>query len=152
MTEPKALDNGRPFSLSTDVFTHPGMDIYTQMAYIILKSFSSESSIPELSDIAKLGRMNQKQATRALQRLVELKIVSHKLFQRMVGYYQDDRLSWAAKGLLTFCNEQPHASLTDLLELSSESGEDEQSIRRALLELAQCGYLEEYPEWRQIAN
>lgn len=152
MENGQAKDTARHFNLSDEIFRHPGMDIYTQMTFIILKCFSSESNIPGLSDIAKLGRMNLKQATKSLQNLVELKIVSHKVFRRMVGDFQDDRLSWAAKGLLTFCKEHPNISLNDLLELSSESGEDEHSIRKALKELSQYGYLEEYPGWNNIAN
>lgn len=112
------MDNGQAKDaarLSDEVFHHPGMDIYTQMTFIVLKCFYSESNMPGLSDIAKLGRMSIKQATKALQQLVELRIVSHKIFRRMVGDFQDDRLSWAAKGLLTFCKENPSIDLSDLL-------------------------------------
>lgn len=150
-TDLAGKDGGRHFMLSNDIFSHPEMDIYTQMAYIVLKFYSAESNIPELSDISKLGRMNRKEATKAMQRLVEHGILSDKLFQRIVGYYQDDRLSWTAKGLLSYCSERPNVQLSDLLELSSESGEDEANIRRALLELHQFGYLEEYPEWKRMA-
>lgn len=152
MDNGQAKDAARHFNLSDEVFHHPGMDIYTQMTFIVLKCYSSESNMPGLSDIAKLGRMSLKQATKALQQLVELRIVSHKIFRRMVGDFQDDRLSWAAKGLLTFCKENPNINLDDLVELSSESGEDEHSIRKALKELYEYGYLEEYPVWSRIAN
>ncbi|MDD9270771.1 hypothetical protein ACFPES_27300 [Paenibacillus sp. GCM10023248] len=152
------MDNGqtkeavRHFSLSDDVFRYPGLDIYTQMTVIVLKCFSSESNFPELAEIAKLGRMNVKQVSKALQTLVEMKIISQKIFRRLVGDFQDDRLSWAAKGLLAFCKEHPQIQLDDLIEMSSESGEDETSIRMALRELYQFGYLDEYPVWSQIAN
>lgn len=152
MDNGQAKEASRHFSLSDDIFRYPGMDIYTQMTVIVLKCFSSESNIPELTDIAKLGRMNVKQATKALQNLVDMKIISQKIFRRLVGDFQDDRLSWAAKGLLAFCKEHPHIQLDDLLELSSESGEDETSIRKALKELHQFGYLDEYPVWSQMAN
>jgi DNA-binding MarR family transcriptional regulator len=142
----------RKFTMSDDIFLQPGLDIYTQMAYIILKNFSTESNIPELSDISKLGRMDVKQTMKALQSLVELELLSHKVFRRMVGDFRDDRLSWAAKGLLVFCKDNPQINFQDLLELASESGEDEHSIRKALNELSQYGYLEQYPEWSQIAN
>jgi hypothetical protein len=149
--EPVNNSTGK-FTMSDDIFLQPGLDIYTQMAYIILKNFSTESNIPELSDISKLGRMDVKQTMKALQSLVELKFLSHKVFRRMVGDFRDDRLSWAAKGLLVFCKDNPQINFQDLLELASESGEDEHSIRKALNELSQYGYLEQYPEWSQIAN
>jgi DNA-binding MarR family transcriptional regulator len=149
--EPVNQSTGK-FTMSDDIFLQPGLDIYTQMAYIILNNFSTESNIPELSDISKLGRMDVKQTMKALQSLVELKFLSHKVFRRMVGDFRDDRLSWAAKGLLVFCKDNPQINFQDLLELASESGEDEHSIRKALNELSQYGYLEQYPEWSQIAN
>jgi DNA-binding MarR family transcriptional regulator len=149
--EPVNQSTGK-FTMSDDIFLQPGLDIYTQMAYIILKNFSTESNIPELSDISKLGRMDVKQTMKALQSLVELKFLSHKVFRRMVGDFRDDRLSWAAKGLLVFCKDNPQINFQDLLELAGESGEDEHSIRKALNELSQYGYLEQYPEWSQIAN
>ncbi|HTG71915.1 MAG TPA: hypothetical protein VL921_21860, partial [Candidatus Udaeobacter sp.] len=66
--------------------------------------------------------------------------------------FQDDRLSWAAKGLLTYCKEHRDITLSELLMLSDQSGEDEQSIRRALRELERNGYLEEFPELIKLAN
>lgn len=152
MSNEQANEGARNFTLSDDIFRLPGLDICSQMVFIILKSFASESNLPGLSDIAKLGRMTDKQTMKALQSLVELKILPHKLFRRMVGDFQDDRLSWAAKGLLIFCKENPQINLHDLLELAGQSGEDEHSIRKSLKELSQYGYLDEYPEWRQIAN
>lgn len=150
MSNEPVNQNTREFAMSDDIFLQPGLDIYTQMVYIILKNFSTESNIPELSDISKLGRMNVKETMKALQSLVDLKLLSHKVFRRMVGDFRDDRLSWAAKGLLAFCKENPRINFQDLLELASESGEDEHSIRKALNELSQYGYLEQYPEWSQI--
>lgn len=152
MSNGQVIEGTRNFALSDDIFRQPGLDLCSQMVYIILKSFGSESNFPELSEIAILGRMTDKQAMKALQDLVELKILPHKLFRRMVGDFQDDRLSWAAKGLLLFCKENPHIHLHELLELTSQSGEDEHSIRNSLKELSQYGYLDEYPVWQQIAN
>lgn len=152
MSNGQASEGTRNFTLSDDIFHQPGLDLCSQMVYIILKSFSSESNFPELSEISKLGRITDKQAMKALQDLVELKILPHKLFRRMVGDFQDDRLSWASKGLLLFCKENPHIHLHDLLELTSQSDEDEHSIRKSLRELSQYGYLDEYPDWQQIAN
>ena len=152
MSNEQVNEGTRNFALSDDIFRQPGLDLCSQMVYIILKSFGSESNFPELSEIAILGRMTDKQTMKALQDLVELKILPHKLFRRMVGDFQDDRLSWAAKGLLLFCKENPHIHLHDLLELTSQSGEDEHSIRNSLKELSQYGYLDEYPVWQQIAN
>jgi hypothetical protein len=151
MSNGQVSEGTRNFTLSDDIFRQPGLDLCSQMVYIILKSLGSESNFPVISEIAILGRMTDKQAMKALQDLVDLKILPHKLFRRMVGDFQDDRLSWAAKGLLIFCKENPHIQLHDLLELTSQSGEDELSIRNSLRELSQYGYLDEYPEWLQIA-
>ncbi|MFD0674654.1 hypothetical protein [Cohnella sp. GCM10027633] len=148
----EAAEGARTITLSDDIFRQPGLDIYSQMVYIILRSTSTDSNIPELSTIAKLGRMSDKQAVKALQHLAELKIVSAKLFRRMVGDFHDDRLSWAAKGLYAYCKNNPHISWHDLLELAGQSGEDEHRVRAALKELNKHGYLDEYPEWRHLAN
>ncbi|MDR6552409.1 hypothetical protein [Paenibacillus qinlingensis] len=152
MSNGETNEGTRSFALSDDIFRQPGLDLYSQMVYIILKSCGSESNFPELPVISKLARMTDKQTMKALQDLVELKILPHKLYRRMVGDFQDDRLSWAAKGLLLFCKENPHIHLDDLLELTCQSSEDEHSIRNSLKELSQYGYLDDYPEWRQIAN
>lgn len=142
----------RNFTVSTDIFNQPDLDIYAQMIYIVLSSSTSESSMPTLSGIAVKGRMTPKQAVKAMQSLVNLKLIPHKLFSQMIGEFQDDRLSWAAKGLLTYCKQQPTITIAELLQLSDQSGEDEQSIRRALIELRDAGYLEEYPEISRLAN
>ncbi|OAS16702.1 hypothetical protein [Paenibacillus oryzisoli] len=152
MSNGETNEGTRSFALSDDIFRQPGLDLHSQMVYIILKSFGSESNFPALSEIAILARMTDKQTMKALQDLVDLRILPHKLFRRMVGDFQDDRLSWAAKGLLIFCKENPHIHLHDLLELTSQSGEDELSIRNSLQELSQHGYLDEYPQWQHIAN
>lgn len=152
MSSGQANEGTRSFTLSDEVFHQPGLDICAQMVYIILKCFATESNFPKVSDIAKLGRMDDKQTVKALQTLVELKILPLKLFRRMVGVFQDDRLSWSAKGLLMFCKENPRTELPNLLELASQSGENEQNIRASLQELSQYGYLDEYPEWLELAT
>ena len=151
MNSGQVSDITRNFTMTNEVFHLPGLDIYAQMTFIVLKGCSSESQLPELSELARLGRMSVKQTVKALQSLVELKILPHKLYRQMVDEYRDDRLSWAAKGLLTYCKQHPRIDIGDLLELSGDSGEDEQTIRKALKELREYGYLEEYPEWSKIA-
>ncbi|WP_409343583.1 hypothetical protein [Paenibacillus sp. MBLB4367] len=148
----QASESTRNFTISNEIFHQPGLDIYAQMTYIVLKCYSSESHLPQVADISRLGRMNDKQTMKGLQTLVEIKLLPVKVFRQMIGDFQDDRLSWAAKGLLTFCKEHPDTNIQQLLELSSESGEDEHSIRKALKELSQFGYLEDYPEWSKLAN
>jgi hypothetical protein len=152
MTNEQPISNVRNFTLSSDIFQKPDLDIYTQMMYIVLSSYTGESSLPELSDISVKGRMSRKQAIKAMQQLVDLKLIPHKLFRQMIGEFQDDRLSWAAKGLLTYCKEHAGIGFHELLELSDQSGEDEHQIRKALRELKETGYLEEFPELSQIAN
>lgn len=142
----------RNFTVSTEIFFKPDLDIYSQMIYIVLSSRTSEASTLTLSEISRKGRMTVKQAIKAMQTLVDQQLIPHKLFRQMIGEFQDDRLSWAAKGLLTYCKQHREISLQELLALSDQSGEDEQSIRKALLELALTGYLDEFPELRKIAT
>lgn len=145
-------ENKRNFMLSTDIFHQPNLDIYSQMVYIVLASYLAESTLPKVTDIAKLGRIQVKQATKALQTLVEQKLLPHKAFRQMVGEFADDRLTWAARGLLTYFKNNPQIRMNELVELSSGAGEDEQSIRKALRDLKRYGYLEEYPEVSKLAN
>lgn len=153
MENETSIDTSRTFTISEEIFHHPGLDIYSQMVYIVLKALlKSESEVPELSDVSKLGRMSEKQVMKALQKLVEVKILPNKFYRRMVGDFRDDRLSWAAKGLLLYCKDHQIIDMQTLLELAGESVEEEQNVRKALRELSQNGYLEEYPEWRKLAN
>lgn len=146
-------DQARMITISEDIFHHPGLDIYSQMVYIVLKGqLTSESDTPEVSEVSKLGRMSEKQAIKGLQKLVEVKILPNKLYRRMVGDFRDDRLSWAAKGLLHFCKVHPTIDMETLLEMTGESGDDEQNVRKALRELSECGYLEEYPAWSRLVS
>lgn len=144
--------NIRNFTVSTEIFYKPSLDIYSQMIYIVLSSCTSDTLSLTLDEVSKKGRMTMKQATKAMQTLVDQQLIPHKLFRKMIGEFQDDRLSWAAKGLLTYCKEHKEITIPELLMLSDQSGEDEQSIRKALLELERNGYLEEYPELSKIAN
>ncbi|WP_029423213.1 hypothetical protein [Alicyclobacillus macrosporangiidus] len=140
------------FMVSTEIFQHPGLDIYTQMVCIVLQSYKNESALPTLGDIARLGRMTTKQATGALQALVDLRILPHKIFRQIIGEFEDDRLSWTAKGLLAYCKTHPHVRLQDLVELSSKSGEDEHHIRNAIKELDRYGYLDDLPELKRVIH
>lgn len=152
MSTAKPAEGAKHFQISSEIFDHPNLDIYAQMVCIVLQYHSAESAFPTLDNISRQGRMNQKQTTRALQSLVDLKILSHKMFRQIVGEFTDDRLSWAAKGLFAYCKERPNIRFNELLELCIQSGEDEQSVRRALKELSRNGYLEELPELKRAVG
>jgi len=152
MADAQIAENVRNFTLSTEVFEMPNLDIYSQMVCVLLHSYSNESVPTTLSEIARQGRMSLKQATKALQSLVDLKILQHKLFREIIGDYFDDRLSWAAKGLLVFLKNNSQTTLDELLELSSESQGDEQSLRRGLDELRRYGYLADFPGVSKVAS
>lgn len=137
--------NARHFSIPADIFELPDLDIYAQMVCIVLRSYANGSVRPSLSNITRQGRMNSKQATRALQSLVELDILPHKMFRDIVGDFGDDRLSWAAKGLLLFLHRNPAAGLEEFKELAAQSRDDAASIQAALEELKRYGYLEQLP-------
>lgn len=140
------------FTVSREIFEHPNLDIYTQMVCIVLRCYTSEATLPTLSEIARQGRMTSKQATTALQSLVETKILPHKIFRQIVGEFADDRLSWSAKGMLAYCKKNSQISLHELVELSSQSGDDEHSVRKCIRELHHYGYLEEFPELLKLVH
>ncbi|OMF30037.1 hypothetical protein BK133_16845 [Paenibacillus sp. FSL H8-0548] len=152
MTTELTPNHVRNFTVSTEIFFNPSLDIYSQMIYIVLSSGTVDSASLTIDDVAKKGRMTTKNAIKAMQALVDEQLIPHKLFRKMIGEFQDDRLSWAAKGLLTYCKEHKNLTLSDLLALSDQSGEDEQSIRKALSELEKHGYLEEFPELSKLVN
>jgi len=152
MTTELTPSSVRNFTVSTEIFYNPNLDIYSQMIYIVLSSSTADSASLTIDEVAKKGRMTTKHAIKAMQALVNEQLIPHKLFRKMIGEFQDDRLSWAAKGLLTYCKEHRDITLSELLMLSDQSGEDEQSIRRALRELERNGYLEEFPELIKLAN
>lgn len=152
MTTELTPSSVRNFTVSTEIFYNPNLDIYSQMIYIVLSSSTADSASLTIDEVAKKGRMTTKHAIKAMQALVNEQLIPHKLFRKMIGEFQDDRLSWAAKGLLTYCKEHRDITLSELLMLSDQSGEDEQSIRRALRELERNGYLEEFPELSRLVN
>ncbi|MGO4545163.1 hypothetical protein AB4Z29_10215 [Paenibacillus sp. 2TAB23] len=152
MTTEITPGNVRNFTVSTEIFYNPSLDIYSQMIYIVLSSSTADTASLTLDEVAKKGRMTTKLAIKAMQSLVDEQLIPHKLFRKMIGEFQDDRLSWAAKGLLTYCKEHKEITLSELLTLSDQSGEDEQSIRKALMELERNGYLEEFPELSRLTS
>jgi len=152
MTTEITPGNVRNFTVSTDIFYNQSLDIYSQMIYIVLSSSTTDSASLTLDEVAKKGRMTTKLAIKAMQDLVDEQLIPHKLFRKMIGEFQDDRLSWAAKGLLTYCKEHKNITLPELLALSDQSGEDENSIRKALLELERNGYLEEFTELNKLMH
>ncbi|CAM4368752.1 hypothetical protein FHS16_002855 [Paenibacillus endophyticus] len=152
MTTEITPGNVRNFTVSTEIFYNPSLDIYSQMIYIVLSSSTADTASLTLDEVAKKGRMTTKLAIKAMQSLVDEQLIPHKLFRKMIGEFQDDRLSWAAKGLLTYCKEHKEITLAELLTLSDQSGEDEQSIRKALMELERNGYLEEFPELSRLTS
>jgi hypothetical protein len=103
--------NVRNFTVSTEIFYKPSLDIYSQMIYIVLSSSTADSTSLTIDEVAKKGRMTTKYAIKAMQALVDEQLIPHKLFRKMIGEFQDDRLSWAAKGLLTYCKEHKDISI-----------------------------------------
>lgn len=152
MTTELTPSSVRNFTVSTEIFYKPSLDIYSQMIYIVLSSSTADSASLTIDEVARKGRMSTKHAIKAMQALVNEQLIPHKLFRKMIGEFQDDRLSWAAKGLLTYCKEHKNITLPELLMLSDQSGENEESIRKALLELERNGYLEEFPELSMLVN
>ena len=70
-------------------------------------------------------------------------MLSHRALWRILGDFGDDRLSWAAKGLLAFRRQHPHASLAQVVELAEQSSDNENTIHSALEELKRYGYLDD---------
>lgn len=152
MTTEITASDLRNFTVSTEIFFKPNLDTYAQMTYIVLSSSTSDAASLTIDEVAKKGRMTTKQAVKSMQTLIQEKLIPHKLFRKMIGEFQDDRLSWAAKGLLTYCKEHRNITLSELLNLSDQSSEDENSIRKALAELEMYGYFEELPELRKLVH
>jgi hypothetical protein len=130
----------RTFSVNAELFEISGINTYELMIGIILSSFTNDPIPPNVDEIAQLGRMNTKQTTAALQGLLEKGILPDKVFRRILGEYGDPRLSWAAKGLLSYLKNNPQI---DLSELAEKSIDDETSVRYELEELKRYGYLDE---------
>lgn len=150
-TAQPAETSKRNFMMSTEIFEQPNIDIYAQMIFVVMRSYTGDAPVPTLDELARYGRMTDKQAVKALQDLVNHRILTHKLFRQIIGDFADDRLSWAAKGILAFCKDHRMAGLRDIMNLASQSGDNEHTIRKALRELRDLGYLEDYPELKKTA-
>jgi hypothetical protein len=96
--------------------------------------------------------MSTKQVIKALQHLLEEKLIPLKLFRQLIDEFHDDRLSWSAKGLLTYCKKHAVSSLDELIAMCNQTDESEQSVKKALSELKTHGYLEEFPELSKFAD
>jgi hypothetical protein len=134
------IANKRTITINTELFELGNLNIYELMAGIILSSYTNEPVPPDLRELAQLGRMNDKQATNALQGLLDKGVLPNKIFRMILGNFGDDRLSWAAKGLLLYLKEHPDTNLAELFEKSKD---DETSVRFELEELKRYGYLDE---------
>lgn len=134
----------RHFSIQ-EILKVPDLDIYQQMVCMILSTYVSTaaSSIPSVEEISAHGRMSFKEATTALQQLAEQKVLPHKVFRNIVGDFGDNRLSWAAKGLLLYLQEHPRATLNELLDMSMN---DKDVICQELEYLRRYGYIGEENE------
>lgn len=135
------IANKRMISVNTELFELENLNIYELMAGLILSSYTNEPVPPALRELAQLGRMNDKQATNALQGLLDKGVLPNKVFRMILGNFGDDRLSWAAKGLLLYLKEHPDTNLSELFEKSKD---DETTIRFELEELKRYGYLDEF--------
>lgn len=67
-------DDLRVFVVPVEILDFPDIDIYEQMAYIVLRSFANardNSAFPSYETIAKLGRMSRRKAIDAVSSLIE---------------------------------------------------------------------------------
>jgi hypothetical protein len=67
-------DNLRVFVVPVDIMDIPSLDIYEQMVYIVLRSFTNPreaTAFPSYNTIAKLGRMSRRKAIDCVTSLVE---------------------------------------------------------------------------------
>lgn len=67
-------DNLRVFVVPVDIMDVQGLDIYEQMVYIVLRSFTNPreaTAFPSYNTIAKLGRMSRRKAIDCVASLVE---------------------------------------------------------------------------------
>jgi hypothetical protein len=131
----------QPFTIS-EIFKVPNLDVYEQMVCLVLNNFINNGTYqPTVAEVANKGRMSSKEATQALQNLVEKKIIPLKVFREILGDYGDSRLSWAAKGLLLYLKQHEGNTLSDLLEITME---DTDNILMELKELQRLGYLDDH--------
>ncbi|NOU92585.1 hypothetical protein GC093_04990 [Paenibacillus sp. LMG 31456] len=136
-----STNQSQPFTIS-EILKVPGLDVYEQMVCFVLNNLINDgNSLPTVAEVASKGRMSSKEATQAMQNLVEKKIIPLRVFREMVGNYGDSRLSWAAKGLLLYLKQHEGNTLSDLLEVSKD---DTDNILIELKELHRLGYLEDH--------
>jgi Helix-turn-helix domain len=67
-------DNLRVFVVPVEIMDVPGLDVYEQMVYFVLRSFASAreaTAFPSYTTIAKLGRMSRRKAIDCVAKLVE---------------------------------------------------------------------------------
>lgn len=67
-------DNLRVFVVPVEIMEIPDLDIYEQMVYIVLRSFTNpreSTAFPSYNTIAKLGRMSRRKAIDSVASLVE---------------------------------------------------------------------------------
>jgi hypothetical protein len=72
-------DDLRVFVVPVEILDFPGIDIYEQMAYMVLRSFTNardNSAFPSYETIAKLGRMSRRKAIYAVSSLIEKGLVT----------------------------------------------------------------------------
>lgn len=143
MTTDTVTTSKRTISVNVELFDVPGLNTYELMVGILLSAFTNPSAVPSVNEIAGLGRMTVKQTTTSLQGLLDKGILPSKVFRRILGEYGDPRLSWAAKGLLSYMKNNPELQISDL---SDQSLDDEALIRRELEQLKKYGYFEEAEE------
>ncbi|MDB5083710.1 MAG: hypothetical protein JWN30_596 [Bacilli bacterium] len=136
----------RMIAFPADLFEFPDLTLQEQMVSIILSGTANDQSPPKIAEISRRGRMSSKHVMTALQGIAEKKILPHKVFRTIVGEFGDDRLSWAAKGMLTYLKNNSGVKMQDLIELAEKSSDDERMIRNVLDELRNYGYLEDVME------
>lgn len=78
MAKDMIKDDLRVFVVPVEILDVPDLDIYEQMVYVVLRSFSNardNSAFPSYETIAKLGRMSRRKAIDAVNQLVEKGLV-----------------------------------------------------------------------------
>jgi Helix-turn-helix domain len=79
MTKEMMKDDLRVFVVPVEILDFPDIDIYEQMAYMVLRSFTNardNSAFPSYETIAKLGRMSRRKAIYAVGSLIEKGLVT----------------------------------------------------------------------------
>lgn len=79
MAKETMKDDLRVFVVPVEILDVPDIDIYEQMAYIVLRSFANardNSAFPSYETIAKLGRMSRRKAIDAVNKLIDKGLVT----------------------------------------------------------------------------